>query len=71
MAFCPTCKRNHDPDINCLDGTRQVLRDMGIEKPENVPKEEFKKTGKSANKALLLLTLAIIVGILLFLFFRK
>jgi hypothetical protein len=71
MGFCPTCKRNHDPDINCTDGTTQLLRDIGIEKTNTSSKEEFKKIEKSANKAVIIVLLIILVGVLIFLFVNK
>ena len=48
MAFCPICKRTHDPDLSCTDGTTQTLREMGVEEVKKVPKdkEEFNKLNK-------------------------
>ena len=48
MAFCPICKRTHDSDLNCSDGTTQILRAMGIEKDQKTlkDKEGFKKLNK-------------------------
>jgi len=67
MSFCPICKRNHDPDIYCTDGTKQILRDMGIEKhSKEMPKEEFKKLNKKAIIFLVIFALVIIAFVFYF-----
>ena len=60
MAFCPICKRNHDLDLNCTDGTAQTLRDMGIKEQESrMSKEEFNKLNRKALTYLILVALGI------------
>jgi hypothetical protein len=66
MAFCPICKRNHDPDLNCLDGTTQISRQIGISDSKKTSPEEFKKISRSANKAIFIVLLLFILAIALF-----
>lgn len=68
MSFCPICKRNHDPDLNCLDGTSQTLRDMGIKKSKEMPKEEFKKLSKKVTTVLIIIAILIFWGVILLIF---
>lgn len=67
MSFCPICKRNHDPDIYCTDGTRQILRDMGIEKRSSkTSPEELRKLNRKA--VTFLVVFAVIMVFLAFYF---
>ena len=62
MAFCPVCKRNHDPDISCTDGTSQTLREMGIKEAKpKINKEEFRKLSKKATIQLIIIAVAIML----------
>jgi len=70
MAFCGICKRNHDPDIPCIDGTGQILRNMGLKKKDQPQsKEEFRRNERKARKFIfgfffIVFVIAILLGLL-------
>ena len=72
MAFCGICKRNHDPDLPCTDGTGQILRDMGLEKQNKpMPKDEFKKNEVKARRFVFIFFFVVLVLAALFALYRN
>jgi len=66
MAFCPKCGAHHDPDIPCFDRAGEMLRDMGVERPSKMSKQEFKKLEKTTNRLMFRISL-IVIGVFLLL----
>ena len=73
MSFCAICKRNHDPDLLCTDGTGQILRDRGLGRQNKpMPKDEFRRNEIKARKAVFLFFfIVLILAIAFALFYKK
>jgi len=68
MNFCPKCGAHHDPAFPCTDRAGEVMRDMGVERPPKMSKEEFRKLERRANRSMFIVGLLIMAGLILFLF---
>jgi hypothetical protein len=50
MAYCAICGRDHDTGVTCLDGTQELLKDVGADSRPRLSEEEFKRVSKQADK---------------------
>lgn len=66
MAFCPKCGAHHDANIPCFDRAGEILRDMGVERPSKMSKQEFKELERTADRFMLKISLMVIAGFILF-----
>ena len=57
MAYCAICGNDHSPDYHCSGLVDEKLRGMGIESGHKMPRKEFRKLEKRANKYMLKLLL--------------
>lgn len=60
MSYCAICGRQHDPDVGCLDGTGQALRDIGLRQRA----EGVARAGGRAGRAVAWFALASVVVLL-------
>ena len=63
MGYCAICGRTHDPDVYCLDGTRQVMRETDSDERLRGRDQHFRLVASRADKWFMKLLL-IILGLL-------
>ncbi len=60
MAFCPICKGQHDPDLQCTDMSTQILREAGIEPAQKTSKQEQREIENQADRSMIVFFLVLI-----------